>query len=399
MIDVKQIYAENPKFQSDFKALAIDNELTYLFNKSYKILSEIDNTKPVQLKHGKKCIKIIDKIFDCLTSESIDQYESEFYNELKGLSKSYLSTYIEWIIEGKKNSASFSEISKLGEDLKQNLHVVGSIAEKDLALILNSLSAPIGILQERIKNGETRREYLTISSYFNLGPTLKILNKAFIKNGINNAVSSYMGRKYKVGGAALEISPKNAQWWQSINLISSEAAYAHVDESITNPKAILYLTDVDALNGPTSYYPGLYEKLLLSPLQEIIGRVIGCVGSMPRSKLNNYYKRDSSFVSSSKEFRCHFMRLPNELKFNSHLGWDIARGSKVEKEFIQSERQLKGHAGAYIVFDGGKLFHRGGMVKSGERIALQIIFEEASLKATIIKKIKSIKLKIIKRIT
>ena len=33
-----------------------------------------------------------------------------------------------------------------------------------------------------------------------------------------------------------------------------------------------------------------------------------------------------------------------------------------------------GEAGTFIVFDGGTLPHRGGLLKSNERVALQVIF-------------------------
>ena len=128
----------------------------------------------------------------------------------------------------------------------------------------------------------------------------------------------------------------------------SKAAYAHIDESITKPKAIIYLNDVDNNNGPTSCYPGLLEKLKISPIQEVIGRVIGHIGSSPNSVLRNYYNRESSFISSSKEFRRHFMRLPSQIRFNSHIGWDILPESNLESAFISSEKRITGKAGTFI---------------------------------------------------
>jgi hypothetical protein len=52
---------------------------------------------------------------------------------------------------------------------------------------------------------------------------------------------------------------------------------------------------------------------------------------------------------------------------------------------------MLGNAGKFVVFDGSKLLHRGGLIEKGERIVLQVVISE---KKTIIhrglKKIKRI---------
>jgi len=35
---------------------------------------------------------------------------------------------------------------------------------------------------------------------------------------------------------------------------------------------------------------------------------------------------------------------------------------------------MTGPAGTFIVFDGARLLHRGGLIELGERIALQVVF-------------------------
>lgn len=37
-----------------------------------------------------------------------------------------------------------------------------------------------------------------------------------------------------------------------------------------------------------------------------------------------------------------------------------------------AEQQMVGAPGTFIVFDGARLLHRGGMVQAGERVALQV---------------------------
>ena len=81
------------------------------------------------------------------------------------------------------------------------------------------------------------------------------------------------------------------------------------------------------------------------------------------------------------------MSLPSELYFNSHIGWDINSNSALEEEFLKSEKEFVAESGSYVVFDGARLFHRGGMVKKDFRVALQIVFGKKLSKLSKLKKI------------
>jgi hypothetical protein len=72
------------------------------------------------------------------------------------------------------------------------------------------------------------------------------------------------------------------------------------------------------------------------------------------------------------------MSLPRELRFNSHFGWDVIPGSELESRMKSEELVMTGSAGKFIVFDGSQLLHRGGLIESGERIALQVVFYSGS---------------------
>ena len=62
--------------------------------------------------------------------------------------------------------------------------------------------------------------------------------------------------------------------------------------------------------------------------------------------------------------------------FNSHFGWDIIKGSSLEKKILENEKLFLGKKGATKIFDGGRLLHRGGLVQEGERIAIQVVFSK-----------------------
>ena len=109
----------------------------------------------------------------------------------------------------------------------------------------------------------------------NSGSTVRaimtVLNREFKALGVLDAVSAYTGCKTRVSGLAVELSVPQAVWWK--NAIgglerSPRTLYAHLDEAISYPKSIVYLSDVTDQNGPTGCYPGAYEAMQLNPLKE-----------------------------------------------------------------------------------------------------------------------------------
>ena len=49
-----------------------------------------------------------------------------------------------------------------------------------------------------------------------------------------------------------------------------------------------------------------------------------------------------------------------------------------------------GPAGTFIVFDGARLLHRGGLMEQGERVALQVIFSDLTFTERVVSKMKRI---------
>ena len=84
------------------------------------------------------------------------------------------------------------------------------------------------------------------------------------------------------------------------------------------------------------------------------------------------------------------MRLPESLRFNSHMGWDIFPGCELEAQLVALEKKMIGPAGTFIVFDGARLLHRGGLMEQGERVALQVIFSDLTFTERVVSKMKRI---------
>jgi hypothetical protein len=349
-------YDSHPGFKTKFKPYQIDDQL----------IDQINNL--IRDKALFNALENIDILFSEMYAQA-DIYESEFLKELNEKVKFIVT---DLITQSPKNHNASNE-------LFLQKFLMGSFSSSDVEKILEIANHQIRFIRENINKGAITREDKSISEGRELKKILKIINTVFKNSGVLKKISDYMGGSYIAGSCSLEISNSANPWWNdkvNIGVDTPQTLYAHLDESIKFPKSILYLSNVNNDSGPTSCYPGIYESLNLNPLQESIGRVIGTgIGLNPNSILKDYYGGEYYQSTSSKNFRMHFMRLPGKLRFNSHFGWDVIPGSELEKKMISCETKLLADSGGYIVFDGANLVHRGGMVNSGERIAIQIIFE------------------------
>lgn len=344
------------------------------------------------------CLRSISKIFENLKSQIDDDDEYLFLTELEAEINRLLLDEVDNISRPKLFSNSPHHVLNSNDIYLSNLSndrfIFGEISKNCLDKI-NAIGAPfLSIFRSRVKEGKLTREDLSFGSCIEANKISKILDKEFDRLGINSAISAYSGRSMHVGGVGFELSVPQANWWRNqISEIDAipKTLYAHFDESIRFPKAIVYLSDVSESNGPTGCYPKVYEDLELNPLMEIIGRVIGNVGNNINSPLHSKYQKTYHQSASSPLFRKHFMRLPEELRFNSHFGWDVLPGSDFEESLVNREKKLIGPAGSFVAFDGSKLLHRGGLVDRGDRIALQVIFvNKLSFFSRVINKLKRI---------
>ena len=341
----------------------------------------------------------IDKIVKNLESADTNRYKinsefknlkffiSEVFNLLKKNSKIQNDLYLEYFIdELKKKVEEYLSQLKIYYISKKKIHIDNcemkngfykiQINESIIDEILTLCSDNLNNFRNNIRNGLIKRENLSINTGWKIRKIINILNAEFNKIGVNEQVSFYMQKKYQVISCALELSTPFSKWWENTENTksSNRTNYAHVDESFLYPKSILYLTDVDKNNGPTSFYPNIYKKLGLNFLQDTIGRVVGNIGQNKNSKLFNYYKKKYHQPMSCEKFQNHFSFLPSELRFNSHFGWDIQSESALEGDMIQDENFITGKKGTCIIFDGARILHRGGLIQDGERIVLQIMF-------------------------
>ena len=333
--------------------------------------------------------KIAEDIFGKLSeNNSLDQNFILYIDELKQLYKLELKQYKEFFLE---RSNQKKEVS--GNVLYEKKFFFNQIKLDTLNKILNISKKYKKIFEINISKKLNSRKDLSTNTGKDIRKIIKILNNEFDQNGVNNIVSNYVKKKFEVIGCAIELSTPDSTWWKESGnkKISSQTIYAHIDQSLTCPKSICYLSDVEIENGPTSFYPDIYENLKLNFFQNIFGRINLNVGQNKNSKLYKIYNNDSNRLNDSPERLKHLSKIPKNIFFDSHLGWYIKKDSRLEKLFLQKEKFMLGKAGLFVVFDGSKLFHRGGCIKKDTRLVLQITFgERLNIMKKIIKKIHNI---------
>ncbi len=395
-LQLETSYAQHPSFQCGRPALVLDATALDRFSAPYKLAREFGPrlTRAQRAAGQQQCLNALADVFGGLTAQTTDAHERAFLEELHGECrrllleelKSFCSTTL-------RDSVSFvnpqnqRDVLQLARDRCYFGRLSPSVSQELLALG----SGELGRCRENARHGRLTRADLSANSGPAVRRIMAVLNREFRALGVLDAVSAYAGSRMTVTAVALELSVPQATWWGNF-LEPLERApktlYAHLDESIACPKSIVYLTQVDASNGPTGAYPHALEAMDLNPLQEIVGRVVGNVGNVVGSTLHEYYSKKYHQSMSSERFRAHFMRLPPELRFNSHLGWDVCPGSTLEAALAGAEQQMVGAPGTFIVFDGARLLHRGGMVQAGERVALQVIFSNATRASRVLAKIR-----------
>ena len=326
---------------------------------------------------------ISEYVFDKLYALDENKYYKLFVEEIK---KKYLLILNDLKVFFSKNNLKENQNKKI--PLETDGYYFDVLSEKTLINILKITEKFIPIFEKNIKNKKTSREDLSINTGREIRKIIKLINKEFYLKGINQDVSNYMKTNYEIIGCALEMSTEHSNWWRwdKSENCSQHTIYAHVDQSLLCPKSICYLTDVNDNTGPTIFYPSLYEDLKLNFMQSLFGRILSSIGKDNKSKLYEFYNHSSNRVYDCTQLFNHINSLPKNLKFESHIGWYIKNNSVLEKKFIDNQIVMKGDKGKFVVFDGSKTFHRGGNVKEGDRLALQLIFGR---KSNLIKKIYS----------
>lgn len=346
-------------------------------NKS--LLSKIDDQSLILLRKSpsKREILLISKkirsdcssVFSDLISQVQDKNFIFFLSELSEKVDKYIDDLVKHLL------SLDDHLQPNQSKLSENGYYFNKLSEEMIDEILDISKKDLEKFRENIKNNKTSREDLSINTGTNVKVITKKINLEFKKLGILKDVSNYMKKNYQVIGVALEMSTPKSTWWKKkeSNKKIPKTLYAHLDESHLYPKSICYLSNVNEQNGPTSFYPKIYKSLNLNFLQDIVGRIVDTVGRKG-SSLFDIYKQNVDQKLECEIFKSHLSKLPKELRFYSHFGWYVEPDSNIENQMVEDEIKLTGTKGTFVVFDGAKVIHRGGLLEKDERIVLQIVF-------------------------
>ena len=385
---IQSPYTTNKLFHNEEK-LSVSESLLNNFNSAYS-KARFDMIKDNGI------FEMLDSLFNSISLEETDDKMSLFLDELKQHCHKILKNDLVLLRLNKKYKNRLYNINNndLLEGLKKNNCYTIKLENDTISEILELSQSHLKIFENRRKESKNSREDLSVNSGYVPRKICKILNSEFKKKGVLDAMSSYIGFPVKVGGCSIELSVNEATWHEVSYYKGSnvKTKYFHHDESVIDPKAIIYLSDVEKDNGPVSYLDETKIHLDITGIQHLVGKAILLVGRYPACKLYDYYNIEGQRPFENKKLRSHFSKLPNQMKHNSHFGWDMVIGSEEEKLLLDQEKQVIGPKGTCLLFDGSRLLHRGGIVKNNERISLQIIFKyskELLIHRRILAKLKS----------
>lgn len=362
---------------NDDTAWVLDPALLDDFSQLYNQLKETGRVRERDL------LDSLHRIFVTLNVQATNDPEKCFLRELFEDLRSMLVHHIDFYsVVAATNAAQGDRAAQLCS----KGFFVTEISAASLDMIHREAAPLLEVLRANARLGRVSRTDLSINSGRNIRRIVRVLNREFAVSGILSDVHAILRRRPRVVGLALEISVPGSTWWK---LPTAENAwpmtlYAHVDRAVDAPKAIVYLSNVGPTNGPTSCYPAAYQHVNKNPLQDLIGRCLETIGQDLNSPLRTYYKLSGQPLQNER-FRSHFMRLPPELRFNSHFGWDVVPGSQLEDFLVRSEIHVLGAAGTVFVFDGAELLHRGGLITEGERVVLQVVFGDPKLSQRVVR--------------
>lgn len=206
------------------------------------------------------------------------------------------------------------------------------------------------------------------------------LIRALEEQGLLEITSAYMGRPMEFLYASLDFAHSGQGWYKNcyadVGLPTSKTAYMHVDADHDILKAMFYLTDCSAENGPFGFLKG-------SHLWKRSPTVVAVQKGFDQAQATRFELQPDELDFKSGYYRPRFrersyrmgtLSLPPLLRGSTHFGDDVLDDSDLSKALLGSEVSFTCQAGTFVLFDGSQGIHRGAMVRAGERWAIQIGF-------------------------
>lgn len=197
-----------------------------------------------------------------------------------------------------------------------------------------------------------------------------ILKNFILDQHILEMVSAYKGKEMEFKYIAWDYNHHRQQWFKNVNGVAkrSQTNYYHFDAEPNVAKMMIYLTDVQAGDGPFRFVKGshaLARSVFTIGLHYGVDAKLNPLVEAPPS----LYRRNAFNYNRSL-----LMQLPHAFLGSTHFGDDLVEGSALSRYLLENTEVFTRKAGAGIVFDGYLGVHAGGNPIDGERLAVQIGF-------------------------
>ena len=194
-----------------------------------------------------------------------------------------------------------------------------------------------------------------------LGPEyIKLVNDMFTKLGVIQGATKYnKGKQLQVKNVVLHIATPTDQNWKQFLYdcsLTTRTTNLHIDPKEDVIKAMMYLNDITLDDGPFSYVEKS-NRWIYDDLQNIFGRAIS-TGS----------------YCDTPQSRATVFQLPKICRVSHNFGRILLDDDPQQKMIVEKEKMFTSDKGNLCIFDPAGM-HRGGICKSGTRIALQILMK------------------------
>ena len=187
-------------------------------------------------------------------------------------------------------------------------------------------------------------------------------NETMRSAGVVEAASAYLKRPVAVAHIVPQINDPTDNFWANhfvdAGVEDSACDYCHVDATYNLLKMIVYVNEVTAENGPFSYVRGSHRAAK------------GFWDGMIR-RANDY----AGLSWTERRYRELFLALPRALQRKGAFGADIPNDSAYLGPILDNEMCVTSENGNGVLFDPDGI-HRGGMVRSGRRLAVGMMLTE-----------------------
>jgi hypothetical protein len=281
------------------------------------------------------------------------------------------------IIDGRRNNRpESSKALEICEHLRLTGVAAFRIDSSKRKEIFNALQPFVLQVDAQRDSGFGERCFVPVPSK---GVHWDILKKFVAESKIEEAISIFCGFELELVGYALTLSHPDKDWYKicysDIGLASTKTVQQHFDLDNLSAKSMFYLNEVDSNNGPLSYVPNSREFIQSRSQISFFKYLDYENNEFSKSKLVNdkIYNRP---LFRAITLRSAFASLPSGLQGSSCFGDDVLDGTLLSDALLRSERNLTSQDGDLVLFAGGETIHRGGVVVSGQRYALQMIYKK-----------------------